>query len=139
MDHISVVQITFFLWFNRELDLSDRIKSKADEDGYEISGWRMKAELEELRSPREVNLVWTCYLISIIIIFRWKLDWFKTRLFFQQMLQLWIRFKTLSFFYNWGNFQLYLAMAYEPGRELKFQCYSDKMRNFFGANKPNKP
>ena len=82
-----------FLWFNRELDLSDRIKSKADEDGYEISGWRMKAELEELRSPREVNLVWTGYLIYIIIIFRWKLVWFKTRLFFQQMLQLWIRFE----------------------------------------------
>jgi len=55
-EELSEVQRVLYGKPSLELDLSDRIKSKADEDGYEISGWRMKAELEELRSPREVKI-----------------------------------------------------------------------------------
>jgi len=53
---LSEVQRVLYGKPSEELDLGESIKTKADEDGYEVSGWRMTAELEELRSPREVKI-----------------------------------------------------------------------------------
>jgi len=53
---LSEVQRILYGKPSEELDLSESIRSKADEDGYEVAGWRMRAQQEELRSPREVKI-----------------------------------------------------------------------------------
>ena len=44
------------LCYYRSLELGDATLSRADEEDYQVVGWRIKAEREETRTPREVKI-----------------------------------------------------------------------------------